>query len=241
MIDIHSHFLPSIDDGAADVEESLKMLRDSYDQGVKIIVATPHCVIRNEDDIDRFLEKRRKSYESLLYGQKKTGIQIPKILLGAEVCFDNDLSSYKNIEKLCIEGTGAMLTELTTTAMPTDKLSECIFELNMRRIRPVIAHIDRYREWRRILDTFAGLYVSYQINANRFFERRDRKFIKNFKNIYGSCIISSDMHNTEDRKSRMLAAYEKAKKMFGSDADDMFGLEAERVLGIKYAEFLSAR
>ena len=42
MIDTHNHLLPGIDDGAKDVEETLKMCRMAVDDGIRAIVATPH-------------------------------------------------------------------------------------------------------------------------------------------------------------------------------------------------------
>ena len=42
MVDFHSHFLPGIDDGAADVPTGAEMLRESYRQGVRLMCATPH-------------------------------------------------------------------------------------------------------------------------------------------------------------------------------------------------------
>ena len=62
MIDFHSHILPQIDDGAQNIKMSLDMLSESYRQGVRTVVATPHCYIANEYDIDIFLERREKSY-----------------------------------------------------------------------------------------------------------------------------------------------------------------------------------
>ena len=42
MIDIHTHILPDIDDGAASVDVSIDMLDAARAMGVTIIVATPH-------------------------------------------------------------------------------------------------------------------------------------------------------------------------------------------------------
>jgi protein-tyrosine phosphatase len=44
MIDLHSHILPGIDDGAADMDESLAMARIYVDAGVSCVVATPHVI-----------------------------------------------------------------------------------------------------------------------------------------------------------------------------------------------------
>jgi protein-tyrosine phosphatase len=42
MIDIHCHILPGVDDGAADMEASLAMARRAVEDGIEVIVATPH-------------------------------------------------------------------------------------------------------------------------------------------------------------------------------------------------------
>ncbi len=44
MIDIHSHILPGIDDGARNFEESVGLVRELAAQGVTDIIATPHYV-----------------------------------------------------------------------------------------------------------------------------------------------------------------------------------------------------
>lgn len=47
MLDIHSHILPKMDDGSSSVEESLKLLRTSAEQGITEIAATPHFTLRS--------------------------------------------------------------------------------------------------------------------------------------------------------------------------------------------------
>ena len=42
MIDTHNHLLPGLDDGAQDIGETLKMCRMAVDDGIRVIVATPH-------------------------------------------------------------------------------------------------------------------------------------------------------------------------------------------------------
>ena len=42
LFDIHCHIIPGVDDGASNMEESIKMLKMEYAEGVRTIIATPH-------------------------------------------------------------------------------------------------------------------------------------------------------------------------------------------------------
>ena len=83
MVDFHTHILPGIDDGSKDVEMSLAMLAAEKDQKVDKIIATPHFYAK-QDSVQKFLERRRASYERLMHAYSRDTEQIP-ILLGAEV------------------------------------------------------------------------------------------------------------------------------------------------------------
>ena len=54
MLDIHSHILPKMDDGSSSVEESLKLLRTSAEQGITEIAATPHFLRFPEQSAEVF-------------------------------------------------------------------------------------------------------------------------------------------------------------------------------------------
>ena len=58
MIDIHSHILPGIDDGARSLDESLSMLRIAIDQGVTTQVLTPHIHMGRFDNTKQDIEGR---------------------------------------------------------------------------------------------------------------------------------------------------------------------------------------
>src|SRR3984885_9073781 len=53
MVDVHCHILPGIDDGAADIQESLAMAQSAINDGVTHIVATPHSSAEYRFDYDR--------------------------------------------------------------------------------------------------------------------------------------------------------------------------------------------
>lgn len=56
MVDIHSHILPGIDDGAKSREESLQLLKMMKEQGISEVVATPHFVPGREN-LESFLNR----------------------------------------------------------------------------------------------------------------------------------------------------------------------------------------
>lgn len=103
MIDLHTHFLPGIDDGAKSVEEAAEMMKSAYSQGVTRCAATPHCVLKCNEDIDEFLKRRQAAYET--FAAYTDGFRhIPIIYQGAEVYLNGDLKNFKDIGRLCIEG-----------------------------------------------------------------------------------------------------------------------------------------
>ncbi|MGM9551142.1 MAG: CpsB/CapC family capsule biosynthesis tyrosine phosphatase [Clostridia bacterium] len=229
MIDMHSHFLPNVDDGAKNVPESLKMLSDSFEQGVLICAATPHCIIHKQEDLEKFLSERDNAFRVLTDEMKKTDCSYPEIILGGEVYLDNDLNVYEGLERVCYAGTDYLLLEF-----PTDKFNsrwpEWIYEMNRKGIKILVAHVDRYAHWKEMMSEFNGLDVKYQINASRFLNFSDRKLLKNLMAQGHRYIISSDMHNTKHRKSNMGEAYNKALKKYGDLTDKLFYENAKTVL-----------
>ena len=150
MLDIHTHCLPNMDDGAKSVDESKRMLRDSFSQGVEICIATPHCVIHKSTDITDFIDKRNERYSELREELEENRLAYPKIKLGAEVYLDNDISRYEDIKSVCLGESPYMLIELPWY-IDLALHSEWIYNLCLKGIKPVIAHIDRNENWEEIL------------------------------------------------------------------------------------------
>ena len=54
MIDIHTHILPGVDDGATTLDESIRMIQQAVESGISVICATPHIL----DGVSSSLEER---------------------------------------------------------------------------------------------------------------------------------------------------------------------------------------
>jgi len=83
MIDLHSHILFQIDDGADSIEESLSLIREAVDYGVTDIVLTPHFILGSYDTNN---EEKWKLFSLLKKEVEKENIPI-RLYLGNEVCF----------------------------------------------------------------------------------------------------------------------------------------------------------
>lgn len=232
LIDLHTHFLPGIDDGAKDTDESLNMLKEAYRQGVRILVATPHAVIHSNNSIKKFIVNRTASYNQLLKTITPTCSDIPCILMGAEVYLDNNINQYDDIEALCIENTRAMLIELPLNKKFNPQAEEWIYELSCKKIKPVIAHIDRYPFCFEMMDALGDISAVYQINSSAFLTMGGRSLIKKLLKRNKEFIISSDMHNTHSRKCTLYKSYEKSLRIYENKTNELFMLNAKRILNL---------
>lgn len=230
MIDFHSHVLPGIDDGAKDVDTSVKMLEESYRQGVRTIIATPHFYVGN-NSINEFIKKRNESYNILKSKINDMKIEAPDIKCGAEVLLCHDIMK-DDVEKLCIEGTNTILIELPFTIWG-DWLYEDIYYLIAKyKLNVVIAHFDRYVKNRKDfnnIENIINLDVSIQLNADAIIERRDRKVVDIFFNEYEVNHIGSDMHNLTTRRSNMDKAILAIEKRYGKDAIDKIISDSKKI------------
>lgn len=140
-IDFHSHILPGVDDGAVNVETSLKILRMLRDQGVERVALTPHFYAHRHS-VECFLKKRTAAFERLLEAMGDESF--PELLLGAEVAFEYDLEKVDGLKALCLENTPFLMMELPTQGYSPWILDKAISICYANESLPVIAHLDRY-------------------------------------------------------------------------------------------------
>ncbi len=234
MVDLHTHILPGMDDGAKKTSESLKMLSDAYSQGVRLCVATPHFVLHKNGDIDAFLRRRQAKFAELCAAAAESRIPLPQIRLGAEIFMDNNINTYPDLSRLCIEGSRCLLVEF-----PTEKhdpyWGDWLHSLSLKGYIPIIAHFDRYAHREAMLADFAGVSIVYQLNASRMFSFSGRKLLSLLLERNMSVLMSSDMHNMLQRPCNMKEAFRKARQKFPRDAEELFSKKARTLLGIKEA------
>ncbi len=231
MIDLHAHILPKMDDGSASVEESIEMLTRMRKTGITTVVATPHFDMR-KDTIEHFLRKREKTYQELM--KATAGLDVPNILLGAEVLYCGvGLSQIEDIEKLCL-GHGRYLLVETLKG-----IWDATFALDMRKlmaeqnITPVLAHVERYvgaRKNKKMLVTLLSEGIMMQTNASTFLRRGScRRALKMLqeKKIH---LLGSDCHNMTMRRPNLAGAVEVIRKRLDESYVEKLTKRAERVV-----------
>jgi protein-tyrosine phosphatase len=175
FVDLHNHLVPGVDDGAANVAESLVALRSLYAEGVRTLVATPHLLVprlATDGAIGRELDLQRRAFERLLdVASRQTGL--PALGLGQEIWAPDAATMERIVSRpdVGLDGSQAMLVEFGFELQGTHLDVVRAAVAAGRRI--VIAHPERYtylaghdplelmRRWRA-----AGALL--QVNAGSF-------------------------------------------------------------------------
>lgn len=219
VIDFHSHVLPGIDDGSASVEESIRLLQISTQQGITHVMATPHFYAHS-DTPEQFL-KRRKEAEQLLREAMEKEAGLPKLTVGAEVRYFRGISQSEAIFELTYEGTKAFLVEMPESHWTDAMYRELEDIWTNYRIMPVIAHLDRYVAPFRahgIPQRLSELPVLVQANASFFLRKSTSHMAMRLLKNGQIHLLGSDCHNTEMRRPNLGPALEQIEKRLGLDA-----------------------
>jgi len=204
IIDFHSHILPGIDDGADSLETSLKMLSVSKSLGVETIVSTSHYYNFRES-IESFITRRDDAAYKLLKHINEHNLDLPEIVLGAEVRLFPDISRDENLSKLCIDGTKNILIEMPYSTWSAWMYNE-IYAIITRGYTPIMAHIERYLgpvSEKEIAEKLLSMDVLVQCNADSFSDWKTKRFIKKLIKQGRLTVIGSDCHNLESRISHI--------------------------------------
>lgn len=214
MTDLHTHILPGMDDGAKTVEDALALLRLQQKQGVDIVALTPHFDRQNEE-ISEFLTRRESAWAQL--SDQTAGQNLPKMILGAEVCWMPEIAQWPDLEKLCYQGTRILLVELPFRPWNDETFHQLYSLENCRGLLPMIAHVDRYLPFQNKAHLEQLLEMGYpiQVSADALFFAPSRKRALDLLQNNDAVLIS-DCHNLTKRKPNMGDGLRVAEKKLGS-------------------------
>ena len=202
LIDVHSHFLPNMDDGCKTVEEALTVLRCAKEQGVVLMAATPHYY--SDLSVEKFLEKRQASYEAVVAAMGKDETW-PSLRLGAEVAYHAGLIYEEKLPKLCYQGTNYLLLEMPFCVWTPNILRDVENIMPLHGVTPVIAHLERYmgRQNMPMVKRLLSCGFPIQINAGHILNCRPAFKLKHMLRSGQIDLLGSDCHNPDSRPQNM--------------------------------------
>lgn len=208
MVDLHSHILPGLDDGAVDLEASMAFARAAAADGTETIVATPHVSL----SYDTPPAAIHDGVESLRAALREAGVEL-ELAAGAEVAASrlSELDD-ETLHSLCIGQGPYLLVESPYSAAPF--FDEQVFGLQTRGFRPLLAHPERcplFQRDRARLERLVAQGVLCSVTAGSVsgrFGRAVRRFTHDLLRAQLVHDISSDGHDTGRRPPGLSVAVE---------------------------------
>ncbi|WP_026692807.1 tyrosine-protein phosphatase [Peribacillus kribbensis] len=230
MIDLHSHILPGIDDGAQIVSDSIELAKAAVEEGIQTLFATPHHMNGAYENTKETILKKVDQLKQTLYEHN-----IPlEILPGQEVrIYGNLVEDYEAGNILTLNDEGIyLLVELPSGHVPryTEKL---LFDIQLQGIAPIIVHPERNQELierPELLLKFVEKGALSQVTAASIagmFGKKIKKFSLDLIEANLTHFIASDAHNLRGRSFKMTDAFDVVKKEFGNDLVYLFKENAQ--------------
>ncbi|WP_281974569.1 tyrosine-protein phosphatase [Halobacillus litoralis] len=234
MIDIHSHILPGIDDGAETIEDSIEMARAAVDDGIHTIIATPHHqngryineskeILPLVEDLNTHLENHNiplsvlPGQESRIHGEMIEGLKENEVL---------PLNDKKN---------GYVFVEFPSNHVPR-YAKQMLFDIQVAGYQPIIVHPERNTQIIQDPDLLLEMVergTFTQVTAASVtgrFGKKIKKFTHQLIDSNLTHLIASDAHNTTSRGFCMSEAFDEVEKEFGPEIVDLFLENSEAVI-----------
>lgn len=218
-IDLHSHILPGVDDGAEDLQETMEMLQTAYKEGIRCMIATPHF---HPSRGHRSPETMKRKVAIV----RKLAAKIdPKfrIYLGTEIYFTQEVpEKLERGEILTLNGTRYVLVEFS----PGDSyehIYRSIQLLQMQGYEVILAHVERYGNVRADLSYAEELVrtgVRLQINAGSItgkYGKEAKKYVQQLMELDLVFGVGTDAHHASMRSPKMRKAADMVEKKYGEE------------------------
>ena len=200
LIDIHTHLIYGVDDGARNLEESLKLIKMAMDQGVVVIIATPHSKVPKEEILTKaeIIKKLIKEEDIKLY-------------VGHEIFYSS--STIKDLKKgklLTLANSRYILVEFDVN-VSFNYLKIAIRDIEVSGYIPILAHVERYYCLRKIgkIDEIVGLGALLQMNYESLygsFFSKDTNWCKRQVKAGKISFLATDMHRVDFRRPEITKA-----------------------------------
>lgn len=223
FIDIHSHLLPGIDDGATSIEDTESLIKGMEKVGIKKFITTPHVI--GEIWKNSSLEINNKLLSTI------DELKIPEIntrfKVAAEYMIDEEFRKLFKKERLLTLKENFVLVEMSYIS-PSLQLYDILFELQTAGYQPVLAHPERYNFYHHSIDNYkklknAGcLFQLNMLSATGYYGEHVSKISNALVKEGLIDFIGSDLHHTRHlsglQKRIVLKNYEYLTPIFQNNS-----------------------
>lgn len=235
MIDIHSHILPFMDDGAADYDAALAMALDAHNDGITTVVATPHHANGVYMNPAPEIEAAVKVLSAKLQEAGNPLVVLP----GQEIrLYGELLDDLERGQLLTLAGSRYILLEMPSSRVPRT-MEETCHELVIQGMVPVIAHPERNAEIAadpskllRLIELGAMGQVTAQSIAGVFGSKLQKLSLELCRQ-QAVHIIASDAHDSVNRPFGLSQAYGVVRRELGAESVDFFLQNSRDILANK--------
>lgn len=230
MIDIHSHILPGLDDGASTLEEAVAMVRIAAESGTTDIVATPHANLEYSFDpqvIDGKIAELREACGNVIRLHRGCDFHLH---------YDNIQDALAHPTKYAVNQKNYVLVEFSELLI-TRTTDEVLRRMRLAGMLPIITHPERnsllqqrigqIEAWVRhgcyVQVTALSLLGSFGKQAKQFSDELMKRRLVHF--------IASDAHDTQHRPPRLDEAFQYvARHYHPRTAEQLFVLNPGAVI-----------
>lgn len=201
LIDIHSHILPGVDDGAEDNLMSLEMLRIAWNEGIRQMILTPH----NKPMRRNVSPKTMKKMMEALSEKTKTQEMEFAFYTGNEIYYSSEAVLSLDEGKACTMANSEYVLIEFGPMDEYDYIRGGIYQVMAGGYRPILAHAERYQSICAKPERAEGLaemgcYI--QLNAGSILGQygfSTKQFCKKLLKQQLVHFVATDAHNTGKR------------------------------------------
>ena len=233
MIDVHSHILPGIDDGAKSFDESIKILSGLSEQGVTDVICTPHFIAETAQISPR--SKNSKLLEELKEKAVAAGIDI-ELYLGNEIYIDRNIAKYIRTKKISpLNDSKYLLIELPMSG-EYEHYEDIFLQLQQKGWKVILAHPERYQSFQKDYEKVIALHrqdVLFQCNLGSFigqYGKKAKKLVNRIAKEHLIYCIGSDIHRQRDYNEITKAKNKLHKYYNATELDSILVQNASKIL-----------
>jgi Capsular polysaccharide biosynthesis protein len=153
FVDIHSHLLPGIDDGAKDLDDSISLIKKLSSYGIKNFITTPHILGDVYPNTPNVITKKLEEVKTALKVNNITDISISA---AAEYMLDEQFSKILETAPLLTLKDNYVLIEMSYFSPPIN-LYDMLFQIQLKGYKPILAHPERYNAYHNNFKEFYKL------------------------------------------------------------------------------------